>query len=1120
MSLENITITNFLNLRSCVLQDLSPGLNLIVGKNGAGKTNILRAIRFALCDNNDEWKCPDVEAFNNFVHDGNKDYFFVEVVVRNVKQTFPDFEVDQSVTFKREFRRSIIPDDPPVQYCELNGRLVKREEYKSVLSFLPASIANPFVVAKKDTLFELFNMDVESRLKIFEDYIGLKPAYWDTPRLQCIDACIDQMAVENANCTAELAEVSAEARRAQERQQLEAHEEELQENLKSAQADQVSAIRFTEMRGKLDSTKEQVRMRKTQLESLKNREKTVQNQLQVATHILERKELDTKQWNDEMCILEKQISEMEFNSDDTKSLKAQLRAANDEYQKSISKFRVLVERRRRANFQNMDLYEKKKRLALWEIQFRLKLCRSQDEKEECVRSKLLERKEDLEATMLKRTIARKIIDETNAFIRTISEDMTSYLSDQLTRKQKELDINSKAMMIAERVKASAELSYKQLNDETSQHGRVIVENDKLKKEIRKAMVGFEGGIYLGMLLDFINCTPDVALAVEAVGGEQLFAHVVDTTKAADFLRRNINSEALNILDLEKLQVPRELMNADADLLLDKVNCKPVMNNAVRAIFGLTYIVNDFDDALKLAKSTERNVVTPDGKMVNVSDGSLRMTGGFKDEDKCIVIQYLKYEAKSLQFRKHIETAEDKIDSYSASMGKIVEEMGVIQAKIACRNPDAGRQLRNQQRRLTELEERLASIEADLYLKEMQLQYLQSEYENGGIFNTDVSASEIFGLKKEILTMETEMSATGGVTLKEISEQKLEVNKMRDQVAQAQNEIYTKLDCGFRFVDDDELAALKKKLEDVKRLLQQDPEGNEVNRLAVEKLRCENELHDTEDKVYVLETNLYKELEEEEELVGAMRELQIQPDVNDDFESRKQAAEELRRLLDENRETIDDLDANPSAIEKEKAMRRELDAQGGAINKYREDVKTFQQMVKASEEKQLRTAEQAIIQINANFKAIFNQLFSKQPSWTAKLNIAARTDVQGHWWDIAFGIGIEIHMGGLPLQNFDGLSPGQKILVGFALLAAVNRFDPAPYYLFENILRNFISIHSVRLSVLNMWSVPEIKDILQAMSEKSQVIIASTDKDLEDIAKAVYAVEHIPAENRADVKKIR
>jgi DNA replication and repair protein RecF len=123
MRLDAVAVTNFRNFREALIRP-SPGVNLFLGDNGSGKTNLLEAI-FTLCLGKSQRAARDAM----LIREGGDDYFRLEGVGQVEGR-----EVRLACAYQTGGRKKITVDDNPV-------RVSKLYELFSIISMAPEDVA-------------------------------------------------------------------------------------------------------------------------------------------------------------------------------------------------------------------------------------------------------------------------------------------------------------------------------------------------------------------------------------------------------------------------------------------------------------------------------------------------------------------------------------------------------------------------------------------------------------------------------------------------------------------------------------------------------------------------------------------------------------------------------------------------------------------------------------------------------------------------------------------------------------------------------------------------------------------------------------------------------------------
>lgn len=146
-------LRNFLSFYEGVVE-FDPGLTVIVGPNGSGKTSIFHAIKFALGSNQRENR---YSKWSDFIRHGASSAE-VEVVARVNGQT-------------RKFQRRITKDGIPRAY--IDDKRVKAAEHQGLVNSLGFDMDNPLVFMPQERINALRDMDPVEVRKLVEEGTGL-----------------------------------------------------------------------------------------------------------------------------------------------------------------------------------------------------------------------------------------------------------------------------------------------------------------------------------------------------------------------------------------------------------------------------------------------------------------------------------------------------------------------------------------------------------------------------------------------------------------------------------------------------------------------------------------------------------------------------------------------------------------------------------------------------------------------------------------------------------------------------------------------------------------------------------------------------------------------------------
>ncbi|KAL7714094.1 RecF/RecN/SMC N terminal domain containing protein [Entamoeba marina] len=146
--------------------DFDPNFNVVIGRNGSGKSNFYDAIRFVLCD--EKFGSLRVNERQFLLYEGNGESVvnaFVEVIFDNTDRRFMIEKDEVSI------RRCIgIKKD---EYF-LNDKRVKKEEVMNLLESAGFSRSNPYYIVQQNRVNSLAMMRDSERLDLLREIAGTR----------------------------------------------------------------------------------------------------------------------------------------------------------------------------------------------------------------------------------------------------------------------------------------------------------------------------------------------------------------------------------------------------------------------------------------------------------------------------------------------------------------------------------------------------------------------------------------------------------------------------------------------------------------------------------------------------------------------------------------------------------------------------------------------------------------------------------------------------------------------------------------------------------------------------------------------------------------------------------
>ena len=166
MYIKQIIIQGFKSYREqTVVEPFDPGHNVVVGRNGSGKSNFFYAIQFVLSD---EYSHLRPEQRQALLHEGTGPKVmsaFVEIIFDNSDGRLP---IDKDEVFLRR----VIGGKKDNYF--LNKRMVPRSEVMNLLESAGFSRANPYYIVKQGKINQMATAPDSQRLKLLREVAGTK----------------------------------------------------------------------------------------------------------------------------------------------------------------------------------------------------------------------------------------------------------------------------------------------------------------------------------------------------------------------------------------------------------------------------------------------------------------------------------------------------------------------------------------------------------------------------------------------------------------------------------------------------------------------------------------------------------------------------------------------------------------------------------------------------------------------------------------------------------------------------------------------------------------------------------------------------------------------------------
>ena len=177
--------------------------------------------------------------------------------------------------------------------------------------------------------------------------------------------------------------------------------------------------------------------------------------------------------------------------------------------------------------------------------------------------------------------------------------------------------------------------------------------------------------------------------------------------------------------------------------------------------------------------------------------------------------------------------------------------------------------------------------------------------------------------------------------------------------------------------------------------------------------------------------------------------------------------------------------NPLALEEFKAMEERHDFLATQLDDVRRARKDLLDVVDDVDETILRLFTEAWLDVEREFPKVFDTLF---PGGEGRLILTEPDDM------LATGIEVEARPPGKKVKRLSLLSGGEKSLTALAMLVAIFRARPSPFYVLDEVEAALDDVNLRRLIAL-----------LEELRESSQLIVITHQKPTMDVANVLYGV---------------
>jgi chromosome segregation protein len=631
----------------------------------------------------------------------------------------------------------------------------------------------------------------------------------------------------------------------------------------------------------------------------------------------------------------------------------------------------------------------------------------------------------------------------------------------------------------------------------------------------KRVLELKKGI-IGTVSDLGKVPSKYNLALEVAAGQRIKSVVVDNDGVAAGCIKYLRDNKLGVvtfLPMNKLnpqQVSDEArklskMPGVKGLAIDLISYDPRYRNVFLFVLGSTMVVDDIEVARRIGVGKARMVtlegdlVEPSGAMIG---GFRRSVGAFKEKDLDADVDRLDGDVRRLS--TIISTLEERRTENDDRIFKLRERKAVVEVEIATLERSVGisTDVASLKEEKSGYEKSAREIDNDLKKVELTIQEydtgLASLKEQREAIRKALSDSKISGelskleerrqaVSLKVIQINGELkSIDARVNTVHIAEKDRINNILRQQEKERE---------GFDAEITNLTAALKAKKDDLKQKeLMEKKYANEFKSLFAKRNKVNETINDREnlilregDKIKYVESRINSMTIERAKVVAELEGLNKEFEDYTDAKIRRNASlEELKYEIKKFEQLLNNMgNVNLRALEIYEEVNKQYEEITGKVEKLRTEKEDVINLMQEIDGKKQDIFMRTFREIHKNFKEIFGSLSTKGE---AHLEVETPENV------FEGGIDIKVKITGSKFLDIKSLSGGEKTLAALSFIFAIQEYNPASFYLFDEVDAALDSRNSELLSKL-----------IQKYSSKAQyIVISHNDKVITD-ADQIYGV---------------
>lgn len=614
------------------------------------------------------------------------------------------------------------------------------------------------------------------------------------------------------------------------------------------------------------------------------------------------------------------------------------------------------------------------------------------------------------------------------------------------------------------------------------------------------------GVY-GMVIELFDVDEKFYTAVETAAGNQLFHVVVDTDDTAARMLTELqraNAGRVTFMPLNRLRPdddPEYPQSEDVIPMLKKLKFEERFRPAFRQIFRKSLVVRNLEVGTRFSKSHDLDCVTLDGDQVN-RKGAL--SGGYLDHRRSRLraqTEILSLRLQLTQAKQEASAVAEEGEGLDAGVTRVLSELRDAehqQGRTAALAEQEALELPGAQSAAShrsvyaQKEKALTALCSAADADRRRLEALEGELASG--FDAELSPEEV--REREALQAQLKNLSRARVQAQRDAakvEQQLAGldGDLRENLQRRQRELQALVDESREAISKGEssgsdsaarLGAAQESLASTAAALGAAQKGLDAKRsserqlreaLEEHKARLATELNSQQDEAKELDRLLSRRsvlAQKAAEFSDCIRRLGSLPKESFDESRRALSSKQLMAEIEKcNRELQKLGHVNKKALDqfanfndqRDKLLERRKEVERAEVS--------IRSLIEHLDHKKDEAMERTFKGVAKHFSEVFKELV---PGGNGKLLM--KTSQEGRQLDneataasrlaTYHGISIRVQFaGGADTQTMQQLSGGQKTMVALCLIFAIQRCDPAPFYIFDEIDANLDAAHRASLA---------------------------------------------------------